>query len=468
MSQDTELKAPLEALLARKLQGFVAIDSLQQLTAGASQETYRVTLRTDTGEQSLALRRAQPTSRDQAGVGGLSLTTEAKLIELANSGGVPVPEVLCVLQPEDGLGEGFLMEWLEGETLGQRINRSEALAGIRPGLARECGQILGRIHQLDWLKAGLAGELTVVEPDALVEETFAIYRELSLPQPMIDYCWRWLRDNLPRESHRTLVHGDFRNGNLMVAPSGVRAVLDWELSQVGDPVRDLGWICVNSWRFGNRELPVGGFGTVEDLLSGYRDVTGVEVSLEQLHFWQVFGSFWWSIVTLQMANAWRTGEAPSLERPVIGRRSSEAQMDCVQMLIPGDFELPDTDTPLAAGTQLPMPAELLEGVVDFLRDEIADRLDPHRKFLSRVAANSLRIAQRELRFGRTLSEAEQRRLAGLLETDGSLDELRTELSRRLRQSLPLDTPGLAAHLRQTVAGQLAIDQPGYSALSRST
>ena len=134
---------------------------------------------------------------------------------------------------------------------------------------------------------------------------------------------------------------------------------------------------------------------LEDLLAGYRDVTGIEVSAKQLHFWQVFGSFWWSIVTLQMANAWRTGEAPSLERPVIGRRSSEAQMDCVQMLIPGDFELPDSDAPLAAGTQLPMPAELLEGVVDFLRKDVAGELDSHRGFLARVAANSLRIAQRE-------------------------------------------------------------------------
>jgi aminoglycoside phosphotransferase (APT) family kinase protein len=468
MSGEVELSAALERLLARELKDFTGIDDVQKLTAGASQETYRVNLTTTSGEKSLALRRAQPASNADGGVGGLSLATEARLIQLATASDVPGPAILCVLQPTDGLGAGFIMEWLEGETLGQRINRSEKLADIRPRLARECGRILGRIHQLDWQAAGLEGQLPEVDPATLVEETFAIYRDLSVPAPMIDYSWRWLLDNLPTRWRKTLVHGDFRNGNLMVTPSGIRAVLDWELAQVGDPVRDLGWICVNSWRFGNSELPVGGFGTVEDLLSGYREASGVDVSRQELHFWQVFGSFWWSIITLQMANAWRTGETPSLERPVIGRRSSEAQMDCVNLLIPGSFDLPDRAPSLHEGTQLPMPAELLEGVVDFLREEVAGELDPHRGFLARVAANSLRIAQRELLHGAGLAAAEGRRLRSLLSADDDLDALRARLSRELRDGLPLDTAGLAAHLRQTVAGQLAIDQPGYSALSRST
>ena len=468
MPRDSALISALESVLSRELGGSVTIKELQKLTAGASQETYRINIGTDKGDRSLALRRAQPTGDSDSGVGGLSLATEARLIQLANAGGVPGPEILYVLQADDGVGSGFVMEWLEGETLGQRINRSEELADIRPQLARECGRTMARIHSLDWQAAGLAEALPSVDPAALVEETFAIYLDLSVPMPMIDYTWRWLRDNLPCESRRTLVHGDFRNGNLMVSPAGIRAVLDWELAQVGDPVRDLGWICVNSWRFGNGHLPVGGFGTIDDLLAGYREVSGVEVSLEQLTFWQVFGSFWWSIITLQMAMAWRKGEAPSLERPVIGRRSSEAQMDCVNLLLPGSFELPDMTRGLAEGTRLPMPAELLEGVVDFLRDTVAEQVKGHERFLARVAANSLGIAQRELCHGPRLEQAELARLSSLLGTAGSLDALRTELSSRLRDGLSMEAPGLQEHLRQTVAGQLAIDQPGYSALSRST
>jgi hypothetical protein len=300
---------------------------------------------------------------------------------------------------------------------------------------------------------------------ALVDETYTAYRELDVPVPMIDYAWRWLKDNLPNDYRTTLVHGDFRNGNLMVDADGINAVLDWELAQIGDPVRDLGWLCVNSWRFGFSDKPVGGFGDVDDLLAGYASTSGVEVDQQAILFWQVFGSFWWAMATLQMANSWRRGETPSLERPVIGRRSSEAQMDCVNLLIPGSFALPDADRPLDAGTQLPMPAELLSGVRDFLKETVAGQLDPHNSFLARVAANSLGIAQREFVHGGTLAAAEKSRLETLLEKSGDLDALRWELATRLRDGLALDTPGLADHLRQTVAAQCWIDQPRYSALA---
>lgn len=461
---DDRFNALIEALLRGLVPGFVELLSCRQLTAGANQETWRIDYRDSGGEASLALRRTQATASDAATIGTIDLATEARLLRLAAAGGVPVPEVRGELRAQDDLGEGFLMQWLEGETLGGRINRSDELGPARRILARQCGEILGRIHALDWAEAGLAEELVRVEPPQLVEQTWSIYRELQVPVPMIDYCWRWLQDNLPRQSRQTLVHGDFRNGNLMVTPGGVAAVLDWELAHIGDPLRDLGWLCVNSWRFGNSHLPVGGFGTVEELLAGYEATSGVIVEPEELLFWQVFGSFWWAVTTLHMAHSWRSGETPSLERPVIGRRSSEAQMDCVNLLIPGTFQLPDASTRIDRGTQLPMPAELIEGAAVFLKEEAPDCLDSHRAFLARVAANSLRIAQRELLHGPVLARREADRLQDLLSMEDELDALRWRLVDRLRNGLSLETPGLAHHLRQTVAGQLFIDQPRYSAL----
>jgi aminoglycoside phosphotransferase (APT) family kinase protein len=467
MSTTKEFTNALETVLAREVPNCKSLQSCKQLTAGASQETYRITIDTESGEQRFALRRSQPTMETDSSVGSISLKTEAHLFQVAAAGNIPGPTVIYVLCPEDSLGAGFIMEWLDGETLGQRIVRADELASARPKLARECGEILARIHALDWQASGLGDELPAIAPADLVDETWAAYCDLNVPVPMIDYTWRWLKDNLPDKSRTTLVHGDFRNGNLMVTPNGINAVLDWELAQIGDPIRDLGWLCVNSWRFGKSALPVGGFGELDDLLAGYRDVSGIEVSRQELAFWQVYGSFWWSMATLQMANAWRTGEAPSLERPVIGRRSSEAQMDCVNLLVPGDFSVPDMDRPISAGTQLPMQAELLEGVATFLKDEVAVKLESHNSFLAKVAANSLRIAQREFQYGGELTTLERQGLESLLDQRGQLDCLRWELVNQLRDKLPLDTPGLTAHLRQTVAGQLAIDQPNYSALRRA-
>jgi hypothetical protein len=350
------------------------------------------------------------------------------------------------------------MEWLEGETLGQRIVHSESLAPVRPRLARQCGEALARIHAIE-IDKPLTQLLHTVDPATLVRDTWEAYQALDTPQPMIDFTGRWLLQNLPGESRQTLVHGDFRNGNLMIDDGGISAVLDWELAHIGDPVRDLGWLCVNSWRFGRTDLPVGGFGTLEDLLKGYEAVSGIAVARDDVRFWQVFGSFWWSVVTLSMAATWRTGETPSLERPVIGRRSSEAQMDCVVLLIAGEVELPEAQA-LHEGAQLPMPAELIEGVKTFLRKDIAGSVTGHAAFMARVAANSLGIAQREFLHGPQLAAREHARLQTLL-GDGTLDELRWQLVKALRGDMPLDTPGLHDHLRHTVAGQLSIDQPHY-------
>ena len=458
----------LTAVLLREIPGFKALLSCRQLSAGASQETWRIAYSTASSEHLLALRRTQPTATNGSSVGTVTLETEARLFQLAGTHHIPGPDIVYVLQPADDLGHGFLMQWLEGETLGHRINRAPELATIRPTLAQQCGEILGTLHAIDWQAAALEQALPVIDPATLVDETWQHYRDLNVPVPMIDYTWRWLQDNLPVSPRITLVHGDFRNGNLMVTPAGINAVLDWELAHIGDPMRDLGWLCVNSWRFGTAELPVGGFGTTEDLLAGYRNTSGLEVSPDTLLFWQVFGSFWWAMATLQMANSWRTGETPSLERPVIGRRSSEAQMDCVNLLIPGKFALPTADDQPSNQLQLPMPTELLEGVATFLKDIVPAHLDPHNAFLARVSANSLRIAQRELQYSTAIQQREHARLAALLGEQDTLEALRWKLVDALREQLPLDTRGLAEHLRQTVADQLFIDQPNYSALGNTT
>lgn len=461
MSAPETMRASLANVLARELEGFEALVSCDQLTAGASQETFRVVVATGAGERAFALRRAQPGLAGGSIPGQVPLAAEARLLRLAAGAGIPVPQVACVLQPDDGLGEGYVMQWLEGETLGHRIVHSEALAAARPRLARQCGEALARIHAIQ-VDAPLAQLLHTVDPETLVRDTWEAYRVLDTPQPMIDFTARWLLQHLPRESRQTLVHGDFRNGNLMIDQHGVRAVLDWELAHIGDPVRDLGWLCVNSWRFGRPDLAVGGFGTLDDLLAGYRDVSGIDITPGDIHFWQVFGSFWWSVTTLCMAATWRTGETPSLERPVIGRRSSEGQMDCVNLLFPGTFDLPGARD-LDEGSQLPMPAELLDSVKHFLREDVAGGMDGHASFLARVAANSLGIAQREFLYGPALAGEEHARLQRLF-GDGELQTLRRQLVSALRETLPLDHPGLEHHLRQTVAGQLSIDQPHYSAL----
>ena len=148
------------------------------------------------------------------------------------------------------------MEWLQGETMGQRIVKLPELESARENLAFECGQALARIHAIE-VPNRLQEVLHSVSPEALVRETWEAYITLETPQPMIDFTAQWLLSNLPPESDSALVHGDFRNGNLMVSEQGITAVLDWELCHLGDPMRDLGWLCVNSWRLVGVTCPLG-------------------------------------------------------------------------------------------------------------------------------------------------------------------------------------------------------------------
>ncbi len=455
---DAKFKAQIGQFVGRTFPTAELVD-VQQLTAGASQQTFRVSVRQREGHEAhYALRRAQP-GLERTTYGQVTPSVEAELLELASFAQVPVPKVIESLQSTDGLGDGYLMEWLEGETMGQRIVKLPELEAAREKLAFECGQALARIHAIE-VPDTLRQVLHSVSPEALVRETWDAYIALETPEPMIDFTAQWLLRNVPPQSDSALVHGDFRNGNLMVSREGITAVLDWELCHLGDPMRDLGWLCVNSWRFGRRDLPVGGFGTVDDLVAGYEVESGGCVDRGALHFWEVFGSFWWSVTTLGMAQTWRTGETPSVERPVIGRRSSEAQMDCVHLLIPGYI---DPLIPQREETELPTSVELVSSVRTHLKTSVLESLDGADKFLLRVAMNSLAIAERELQFGPVLEAEELSRLTTLL-GEGELATLRWKLVHDLRSGVFPAEAALHEHLRSTVAGRLAVDQPTYSAL----
>lgn len=466
---DADFKAKLNAVLAVRLPSCEGLVSVERLSGGASQETYRIVARTDGGERPLALRRSAGGLRAEGpDIHYPGLPTEAQLMRAARAAGVPAPEVLHVLEEADGLGEGFLMEWLDGETLGARIVRLPELAELRPKLAFECGRIAARIHAIDLEAAGLRQALAVTKPAEFIERTWERYRQFPTPQPMIDYAGRWLLDHLPEAHELKLVHNDFRNGNLMVNADGIVAVLDWETAHIGDPMRDLGWICTNSWRFGRTELPVGGFGHYEELFAGYESESGIRVDPERVRFWEAFGSFWWAVGCLGMAEHYRSGPDSSVERPAIGRRTSECQVDLVNLLIPGPATLAPVEDPTAA-SDMPRLDELLVSVRDYLRDVVMNETQGRTSFLARVAGNSLDIVLRDLAGGPAHRQAERQRLQALLGGNEGLDALRWALVRGLRDgSIPLNHPGLAAHLRDTVVNQVAIDQPKYSGFKTAT
>jgi aminoglycoside phosphotransferase (APT) family kinase protein len=320
-----KVAAALSSAAERNLGGPVRIENLGPLSGGASADTWSFDAECGGKRYELILRLAPP-RKDQI---RLDRMTEAKLLSLAGEAGVPAPKVLFQVDEEDGLNSGYAMERISGETIARKILRDERYAEARSRMARQCGEILFRIHSMDTSSLPPLKE----QPAAtLVEQLYPMYRSFGQELPVFELTFRWLKDHLPESAPLRFVHGDFRNGNFIVGPEGIRAVLDWELAHLGDPMEDLGWICVNSWRFGNIDLPVGGFGLREDLFAGYQAAGGGLVDPGEVHFWEIFGTLKWGLITILQAFTHLGGSRRSVELAAIGRRTSETEMDLVRLL----------------------------------------------------------------------------------------------------------------------------------------
>src|ERR1700755_930597 len=324
------MQAELGRCVASFYPGATGVANAAKLSGGASQETWSFDIVHASGPVGAILRRA-PQGYGAAPGRAAGLDAEATLMQLAHDAGLPSPEVMHVLGPEDELGAGFIMQRIEGETIARKILRDEQFAQARPRLARQLGTIAAGIHGLPPRELPELRQMTATKEIADIDRE---YRGFDWPRPVFELALRWLRDHDPGPpSEMTLVHGDFRHGNLVIGPDGVRAVLDWELAHLGDPMEDLGWICVNSWRFGEIDKPVGGFGSREEVVAGYESA-GRSVDPDRVIFWEVMGTLRWGVMCCGMMQRFRAGPDHSMERAMIGRRASETEIDLLRLLAP--------------------------------------------------------------------------------------------------------------------------------------
>ena len=248
------------------------------------------------------------------------MQTEHALLRAARAAGVPVPEVI------DGDDSSLIMEHVDGETIPRRILRDEAYAAARERLAAQSGEALAAVHRLP------VEDLASVVPKT---DEFEQYRStlhaLGEPYPLFELAFRTLTATRPMTVRPVVVHGDFRLGNLIVGPDGLRAVLDWELAHIGDPLEDLGWFCVRAWRFGG-SLPAGGVGSYDEFVGAYERATGVAVDRGALRWWEAFGTLRWGVICAVQASIHLSGAMRSVELAAIGRRVCEVEHDLLSYL----------------------------------------------------------------------------------------------------------------------------------------
>ena len=318
----------LRAMTVRIVPGARGITNLRRLSAGATLQTWSFdAVADDTLLHPLILRRSPGGLRSTE---SLSLEVEAELIRALAGSGASVAEVVHTLLPDEGLGDGFLMTRIEGETIPRKILRDPEFAAIRPHLATQFGAILGAISKIDTARLPA---LPFKSAEVIMARLSSRYESMGVARPVFELGFRWLRQNAPAELKQyRLVHGDFRNGNMIFGSEGVRAVLDWEVAHIGDPAEDMAWICVPPWRFGELDRPVGGLGSRQQLFEAYEAVTGERVDLARVHYWEVMGSLRWGVSCASMLDWFTSGRDQTVERAMIARRVSENELDLMRIL----------------------------------------------------------------------------------------------------------------------------------------
>jgi aminoglycoside phosphotransferase (APT) family kinase protein len=384
---------------------------------------------------------------------------EARVQAAAAAAGAPVPRILTADNSSAALGNPFLIcEEVKGETIVRRIDRQLDHAG-RQRLLQQCAQALAAIHRADPQDAELENQDQLAEwrdrLDAMGDTTATF-----------EWAFRWLAAHRPTPSPPRLVHGDYRMGNLIVDGAELAAVLDWELVHIGEVYEDLAWFCIRAWRFGAPpSRAAGGLGSVEDFLHAYEQAGGTTVDRVAFHWWLVLATLRWGVICRYQAERHLSGQHRSVELATIGRRVCETEWDLLTLLDevapPGDDaggvaarEGAGQSNPGTGRYGRPTATELVAAVAEFLETDVRESTAGQVNFHARVAANALRIVERELLVESSddvadalaaLDFADEAQLAAAIQT-GQLDARSEEVR---------------SCLRALVSHRLAVAHPGY-------
>ena len=342
MSEEAEvLERKIEHVLSEKAGVQVRVRGVWPLAGGTSQDSHvvDVTFRAGAlaGDRRLLLRSDGQRPRPWS----MSRKEEFEVARAAAERGVrtPMPRWLTRGLIRDGAW-AYFMDWVDGEALGLRVVSDPLLASAREKLADELAAQLACIHSVTRAAAPALGALPLNPgPRGAAAAALARVRrlvdQLSEPHPAMELCLRWLSDHAPPPQEPTLTHGDFRTGNFLVTPAGLSAVLDWELAHFGDPMEDLGWLCIRDWRFGQLALPAGGVARRAALYDAYERCSGRAVEPRRIHYWEVLGNIRRAAASLHQGERHLTGERPDIERVATAHRVAEMEFEAIRLIEKG-------------------------------------------------------------------------------------------------------------------------------------
>lgn len=311
----------------------VRVEAVEPLTGGACQENFRVVARVGDETRRWCLRSDARTALPAS----VPRRVEFAVIGAAVAAGVPTARARW-LTPDlvrDG-ADAYFLDWIDGQAIGARVTRHRSLTGAREVLPEQLAEALARVHSIT---PETHPDLPISRPPfddsdpakAAVAFVADMLDQLDGPRPASEAALRWLRAHAPTPAPRTLVHADFRTGNFMVGPEGLRSVLDWEFTHFGDPMEDIGWLCTRDWRFGQIDLPVGGLCERSRFYAAYEAASGRPVDRARVLWWEICGNLRWGVAAAWQGKRFAQGE-PEFELLAIPRRAAEMEYEALRLI----------------------------------------------------------------------------------------------------------------------------------------
>lgn len=251
------------------------------------------------------------------------LDQQFAMLSAAHQAGVTVPEPLWYCDNSSVIGRPFyIMRRIAGEALGSRIVRNAP----HDRLMQRLGEELAVIHTITPPRDDLVFlDLPRTGP---AQDSIAKYRAYldaePEPHPVLEWGLRWLELNAPITAEIVLAHHDFRTGNYMVDGKALTGILDWEFAGWSDPHEDIAWFCAKCWRFGS-DFEAGGIADRDVFYDAYEAKSGRKIDRNIIAYWEVMAHLRWAVVALHQCARHRSGEEPSLDLALVGRRLAELE-----------------------------------------------------------------------------------------------------------------------------------------------
>jgi aminoglycoside phosphotransferase (APT) family kinase protein len=291
----------------------IEIGFVTPIFGGASRQTFRIELKYTLNDKP-NIRRIILRREFEFGIIETKTITEWEAYRAFYRTRIPVPKLIWLEEDPKWLGSPFfVMEEILNCNDAIRLFLEPPYNALREKIGEEFCRIMGTVPLTDPLKVGLEGKLEKPDPDKCWKRELdywesCIDKDQLEPHPVVWAAIRWLRRNPPTPAQKVvIVHGDMRAGNFLFNEKGeIKAMLDWEMMHMGDPLEDLAWSLNRVWSWSEPDR-LGLMLPREKAIKLWEETSGFKAEKKDLFWWEVMSSIKSMAVWISMNKIYATG-----------------------------------------------------------------------------------------------------------------------------------------------------------------